>query len=840
MTSDVIKDYDKHKGNEYKVLWELLSKGTFDKKYDLGKLTESIDNLWKLNNISQVGGKDDLVDRTMLTFLQNFDKLYNKFDSLNQIETFYKLVLIILGDSNIPLSRELLNDKTYNELGEKAQTGIFSKRFNILKLHENVLLNNQKEFDIQFNQLELQFGEDAVKYEKALILLFNLKFTELLKYLEEWNPKSYFVVLKTNLLAHHDINEAFEYLNNFVNDSTEFSLLSPQEKLYANQFLYFLNYSIQFRTDEKLWNAIELIKNQGLKDLSETVESFRKNITSKISRIEPYNIGGFENIVDKSIANQFVYGIQFLQYLINSGLSPESMMFKLIEYDDWYDFFKIVFEEFPIPCLYYSLQYQSAGFTKRVGQDYVNSEILHSKLNEIFNNLSLAWECKDTPEKFKNNILYFISELLIALEPMVWEEFFMRVWKKLLKDGQLFKDTMFHVHDFVKRGLKFLKDGNNIEFIITSLIDNLHEGRYVINYLYSLSTSKTIIRNKEYLLDSNVAAKIDETIENLNNNLMYSIYALGNLEKIFTTSQMQSIQNGLTEVCFSQLNSPNIWHVILYLSQGNKEINLKIKVAVLQNKYLFDSGITINEDGRMSISPNDFIELHRLRKSNSRPNGLEWTKEESELIFKKICDELDKIDRLTEQGRAFWGYKDIVDEMKVFLVDEKVALKNHPGFNDCLQRVQNNLSLEVGDGGIEKRIMAENQKEYFHAMEEITKHLFETESVGQYVESIDYVLSKLLVGFEPNLLFTLRKVSIWVKELKDNNCMNQFSNKLCRILDKYQTNYKIVGYKSSFHLFLVTIAEVLKYWDVEDEAIGYWLEVKNDSVFNNIKQFELE
>ena len=839
LASDSNIDYYKSKEDEYKVLYELISKGTFDKKFDLQKLTESINKLWRLINISQLGCKDDLEDRMMLTFLQNSDRLYAKFDSLDQTETFYKLLLIVLGDSNIPLSKELLNGATYNELIENVQTGIYAKNINILKLHENVLLNNEKEFDIQFEHLDLPGIEDAIKYEKALMLLFNLKFTVLLEYLEKWNPRSYFIVLKANLLAHHDLNGAFEYLKEFIYESTEFSLLSPQEKLFAYQFLYFLNFSICYRKDEKIWNSIEQLRKQGLKSLNETIESFRKNITPKISRIEPHNIGAIEINHDKRVANEFVYGTQFMQFLINSGLSPESMKFKLIEYDDWYHFFKIVYEKFPIPSLYYSLQYQSAGFTKRVGQDYVNSEKLHPKLKEIFNNVSLAWECEDTPIKFKDNILYFITELIVALEPKLWENFFMSVWKKLLEDGRLFDDTMFHVHDFVKRGLKFLEGGKNIEFIIISLIENLHEGRYVINYLYALSTGKTIERNKEFLLKSTVAVKINETIENMNNNLLYLIYALGNLEKIINTSQMKCIQNSLKEVSFDQLNSPNIWQVILYLSQGNKEINLKIKKAVLQNKYLFDSGITINKDGRMTISPNDFIELHKLRKSSSRPNGLEWAKEESELIFKKICDELNKIDRLTKQGRDFWGYKDIIEEMKVFLMDEKDALNNHSDYNECLGRVQNNLSLEVGNGSIEKRIMSENQKIYFHAMEEITTHLFETESVGTYVESIDYVLSKLLVGFEPNLLYTLRKVSIWLKELKDDNCMNQFSDKLCGILYKYQTNCTIEGYKPSYHLFLVTIAEVLKYWDIENDAVSFWLEVKSKSIFNNVRQFAL-
>lgn len=222
------------------------------------------------------------------------------------------------------------------------------------------------------------------------------------------------------------------------------------------------------------------------------------------------------------------------------------------------------------------------------------------------------------------------------------------------------------------------------------------------------------------------------------------------------------------------------------------------------------------------------------------PNGLEWAKEDTELIFKKICDELVKIERLTKSGRAFWGYKDLLDEMKVFLNDEKATLKNYSDFDNLLERIQYNLSLEVGDGGIEKRIMSEDQEEYFFAMEELTRFLFETESVGKYVESIDYVLSKLLVGFEPNLLFTLRKVSIWMKELKGDNCINKFSGKLCLILNKYKTNYKIVGYKPSFYLFLISIAEVLKYWNVKDDAISFWLEMKNNSVFNNVKYFKID
>ena len=64
----------------------------------------------------------------------------------------------------------------------------------------------------------------------------------------------------------------------------------------------------------------------------------------------------------------------------------------------WYPIFIAIFEYYPYPALFYSLQYSNEKFLKRIGQDFAYSEALKDDLNKILPLLLTSYLSKDTPK----------------------------------------------------------------------------------------------------------------------------------------------------------------------------------------------------------------------------------------------------------------------------------------------------------------------------------------------------------------------------------------------------------------------------------------------------------
>ncbi len=816
----------------YKSIWEELSKSVFGHAMDEEKLIENIDKLWELKAYSKVKNFDVYEQNTSTDFLRYIDRNYKYFSSHEILPFFFKLLLLSLNDSYLIFSMHVIPDQTFEKIKDNVPVP-FARPLNLLHIRGTILSNPNLAFDKIFEKKLSKDNDDELMYEKALYHAFNFSFPDLLFHLNNWTPNAHYVALKASLLAQINPKDAYNLLEDFVKDLASFSSLSNQEKINTYYLLLLTRSSVRWERDDKILDEINKLKALGAKDIRNNIEILSDKINKNIDNsIRPYPRGDFDFYHDMSGNDRFLLGVQYVQYLIQSGLFLEVQNARFIDHKDWYPSFKLVFEEFPFPALYYSLQYQDGNFTKRIGQDFVNSEKLNEKLSEIYQSLYRAYISEATLEKIKDSILYFLSEIVAAIPANEWENTFLKIWDLQLREGKQFSEIAFPIHSFVKKSLSYLATNKTIAHIIKSILNNRHKSELAINYLYILSSRKIIKHSEKYLIRTSIKLQIEEMIEEIPTHFIRSMYLLGNLEPIINFKQKTKIKEYLENTDLGKFDSYNIWYVVLIFAQNNVRIINNLKTAILKSKYLFASGVRFDKDGRMSATNEHFIQLRNFTKNKSLSDGIKWSREETLSLYNTLRRELSKIEKWGNRNKILLNFKDLLDEMRIFLLKEEHALKRLTDYEKITEKIDRLLSIEKGEGSLLQRLMDDTEEYYFHALEELTRYLFENSKVSPFENCIELVLSKILSISDPNLLFTLKKVAIWVRELKDEDCLKQYSEKLLLILERYKLHDFNNSYKPAYFLHLSTIAFVLSYWGIKNKVVDFWIEQGRNSRYN--------
>ncbi len=823
----------------YRQIWEGLSKSVFGNIKDKKSLAESIDKLWDLRFFSQISIFDIYNQNVSTDFIRYIDKNLKEFDFQEILQQFFRLLTLAINDSYLVYSSKIIPAKTLEQINHIVPKP-FLKTFKLLELRNAILSSDNDTANEIFNEASFS-NDDELIHEKALHYAFNFDFSGLLHHLKNWSPKSnYHTVLKASLLAQILPKEAYSLMENFVYDSSSFSTLSHQEKINSYYILLFTKSSVKWEKNEKIHDKIDELKKLGAKEIHHNVNVLVDKINKKVTNsIQPYPRGEFESYYHMAGNEKFLLGIQFMQYLNQSGLFLEVQNARFIESKDWYAASKLIYEEYPLPTLFYSLQYLDANFTKRVGQDFVNSEKLKGRLLSIFKTLSDTYSCEVTPERFKISILYFLSEIIAAIPSEDWEQTFLDIWNISLKHDLQFSETAFHVHSFVERSLSNLSSFDSVEYIINSLLENRHKSDLVTKYLYLLSSRNKIRDFRGHLVNTPLSRKIDKIIDEIPTEFIRSMYLLGNLEPIISSKQKNNIKEILENFDLTGFDNYNIWRTVLFFAQKSKKVKANIKKAILASSYIFSSGIEIKDDGRLSATQTRFIRFHNLIRNKFSQNNLGWTKKESLSLYNSLRTELIKIEKWGNRDRILLDIKSLLDEMKFFLNNEKDKLYELPDYNETVKRIDELLVIEKGEGSLIQRLMSDNNEYYYYALDELTQHLFDNRTEASCENCIEFILSKIISQSVPNLLFTLKMLATSLRELKNDGCLTQYSEKLSLILERYQLHDFKDNYKPSYFLYLSTIAMVLKHWGIENEVVTHWLTQKNNSNYNIVSKLTI-
>ena len=560
------------------------------------------------------------------------------------------------------------------------------------------------------------------------------------------------------------------------------------------------------------------------------MDEFEKSKT----KIQPYGEGRFSVGNVMNFSNDLTKpqkGLQFIQMFIEIGypLSLPSVHYK--SHEEWYLILKSIFEYYPFPVLFYTLQYSNEKFLRRVAQDYIYSDALKEDIPEILNLLLDAYNQKETPINFKRNILVFTSELFIASPPSEWQQKFMKIWKFLLKNNSLFVERHFEEKSFVEKALPYIMEISAIRKIIYDILSGYEANQNTaIGYLYNLANNNILKVEGEKILNNNIKEKLETIIESITDTPTVPIFILGNLSNILLEKDKLEIKNNLAKTNLLKIENERIWSVILYFSAGDKTIHKKIKNAIIKSDKLWYSGIT---DKGVSMGQYEFINLQNLIKKTHRTNGLVWTKTESKKIFNLLINEFEKIKK-TKAKMNDINFKSILEEMYHFLINEEKNLIDIPEYKVVYNEIETNYKAERNYTTLYEGLLNEETSTVIWALGEMFSDIYREDKV-LHENELQLLLNKIYFQKEPSLEASISYIANMFFNYKTNKELCKYANQLTQVLIKYQ-KHRLPEYDKPFvEKRLIKIATVLKEWSEVNEIVNYWLDVEKETIYNNIK-----
>lgn len=171
--------------------------------------------------------------------------------------------------------------------------------------------------------------------------------------------------------------------------------------------------------------------------------------------------------------------LRILQFIIDSGIYlnlPGTYMFEVAS---WYRVFTNLYEHFPYPCFFYSIQYNDKDVLRRIGEDFAYNEGLQDFVQDILLKSLAAINNPDTPPSFKSGILNITAAMYVAVNEDLWlERFTETVFKECFKKNKSEnKDFLYNV----KLAIGSLKNPDNIKVFLLKLLELLPDNESVVS-----------------------------------------------------------------------------------------------------------------------------------------------------------------------------------------------------------------------------------------------------------------------------------------------------------------------------------------------------------------------
>lgn len=819
--------------NEYRSLWnsiKILKPQEFDSQLELSKV-QKLEELHKSEripsfNFAYAQTKEQLLfySNALLDFAKGDNKKLTKLS---------KLICIAVQDAYLTPSF-IWNENDLTNFIEKIKGQFAELSFEKAMVRECVLSKQNLDFEIQILSLSTIKGidKDFIDYESILMSAFSFDFKTLYKKVQSWSPKSNRAINKAGFLSIFHPNQAEKYLSIYCNN---FETATNQEQLYAIKLLRYISQAVSWSSQNKELNEkIKDYESLGINSFDDNITYILDEFEKSKTKIKPYGEGRF------SVGNKMYFsndltkpqkGLQFIQMFIETGypLSLPSVHYK--SHEKWYLILKSIFEFYPFPVLFYTLQYSNEKFLRRVAQDYIYSDALKEDIPVILNLLLDAYIQKETPINFKRNILVFTSELFIASPPSEWQQKFIKIWKLLLKNNSLFVERHFEEKSFVEKALPYILEISAIRKIIYDILSGYEANQNTaIGYLYNLANNNILKVEGKRILNKNIKEKLETIIESIPDSPTVAIFILGNLSSVLLEKDKSEIKNNLANTDLFKIENERIWSVILYFSYGDKTIHKKIKNAIIKSDKLWYSGIT---DKGVSMGQYEFINLQNLIKKTHRTNGLIWTKTESKKIFYLLINEFEKIKK-TKSKMNDINFKSILEEMYHFLINEEKSLIDIPEYKVVFNEIETNYKAERNYATLYEGLLSEESSTVIWALGEMFSDIYREDKV-LHENELQLLLNKIYFQKEPSLEACLSYTSNMFSNYKTNLNLRKYSNQLIQILIKYQKT-KLLEYDKPFvEKRLIMIAKVLNEWNEKNVIVTEWLEKESNTNYNNIK-----
>jgi len=754
-----------------------------------------------LNDILKLKKKNRIVKDTYKQ-KQILSRIYKKENFDNQD---IDLILVALKDTYfLPqyfpgLIEKVDNYKKLNEQ-QKKQFGRLKERYNTLHLTP-----------LTKNPSALILKDDTSNYEHILRIAFALDFGTLHDELIRWDPTGSWLQKKASMISLFDKETAKGILLSYIDSEHKPEI---KERYYATEILNLINgaFPVQY--------SIVNYKNQNIEGLSDLRDFIVKQATQEKENIKPYGYSGKTHYIGGQ-DTKYEHSLRVLQFLIESGTMIYYVPWPFMDEKKWYKVFHELFEEYPYPTLYYSIQCSNKDILKRIGQDYAYSNTLYKKeLPDILDKLLNCILSDTTPAFFKKNILVIAQELFVSVKTNKWEATFMKIWENIILPHYQEIEEYNDYFKFVCRGLMFLSRKNNkIRVVFDCMTHAKANQKATINYLYFLN----IVRIN---LPSNVSLAIDKFINEIDNPEEFTI--AGNIYKLLSPENIICIKEKIARI----IPNNNIPKIALksasYFAKDSKENRSIIKTAIINNNLLWNNGIMGHEASQANfIHFSEFVE------------NLKWEKTEIENIFEKLKTKYYQLREShwykVDDKSSFlhMGYEPLLNEMFLFLYNYEHFLRTNSDYQKIKESILAELNNKYKHKNVDRLIISDNPSEMISGLNQLYQKIL-ISNIEEHLSSIYLIIDRMIFKRMEGLIACFYYISFYLKKYYSSEKIPvEMSQKILTIMDIYPQEFiqKLGLDVPKATKYLIAISDSLKKHHIQSESINYWQKLKKSKRF---------
>ena len=643
--------------------------------------------------------------------------------------------------------------------------------------------------------------EDWAIFEQIQRYLFNLDFAKSKEIVCQWNAKDYWVQNKAMCMAVYEDKqkEAQTLLDEAIKKEK-----NPSEKLYEIILANFItrNWQHPYSTDE-FWRY-------GLDGQGDMLNYMMSSLHGKKDKPKRRGwIGSTWNI--GSNHGDYVKSLRILQYIIDSGIYvflPGHIMFDIA---NWYVVFQNLFEYFPYPCFFYSIQYNDKDVQRRIGEDYAYNENLQDFNKDILIKSLDAIGADDTPTSFRCGILNVTASIYIAVEEAIWfEKFKNTVFRLFLQHLQGIKDYDELVLN-VKFALGSLKNPENIYWAFQQLISHYSVredivSNIIVNNLLIQYIQKKIIINDILLFSNVLDSNSLDLLDTLNKEGFLSNKCIASICEVVRNTDVHDIPH----------DRVSLFQLFNLVKTDSQSIE-KIKRSFL-SMDIWHCGVL--NDKEFGWTEPMYIRLNLLN------DKMTWTDEEFEIIKDNLISNVSKYDKVHKSLHDESFMKGIqvryLSDMIKFI--DGLKSERHQALLPTRKDIERLLLDRTQYADNIDLMMSEQSADVDYAMGNIYEGIFHS-GIEKYQGDVDFLIDRAIMKSPIALTRNMRCIKFILAENSQKMMNLGYAKRLHKLLAVYKDSesWSLLDLRFAFN-YLHFIAKTLKNNGETDEVIDFWIE----------------
>lgn len=647
--------------------------------------------------------------------------------------------------------------------------------------------------------------DDEIIYENIQRNLFHLNFKKANGIIKRWKPDGYFIVLKAMRLASQDnqSDKAFKLLSDYIEKEN-----NPSSKMYAMQIANYISNRYPWPYDT------ELLYQYGVDGIGDMLSFMIQQLRGKVEA--PKSRGWIGSTMKFGGSHpEYERSLRTLRFISDCGIYLNYGVSCFFDKANWYLVFQNLYEEFPYPCFFYSIQYRDKDLLTRIGQDFAYSPRLSEFNKDILLKAIRAISDENTPPMFIEGLLRIIGPMYFAVDENEWFDLFeANIFSQIISDFGKYDLSAPIIYN-IEYALNGIKNPNNIYHILSDLLNLYSENIRLSDYLirHNLHIDYLKGTKKDDIWDS-IQKLIESYPQTDTTELVYYLDSAAILPDDIKSLFLDKIRKADVDNLPQSLSSS--LHLCL-IAKDEPEVLKKVKRIFLKQN-IWHCGII--EDGRGWSTPN-YIRLSALK------DKIAWTDEDFSHIRENLIENIAKYDefhaRLHEEAflrNEQIGYLSDVLRFIDELCDERKAT-----LTDVRNRVEILLNERLNYTTLIEGMLSVQSMDVSFAIDNVVQGIV-AKNLKTYHNEFGFILDQAIVG-EGHAINKMLDAIRWCINNNPKEIVSLgFCPKLYTLLSIYKNRWQQLREFTpvwSFN-YLFEIAEFLKGHKIsEDETITYWL-----------------